>query len=301
MVIFQRWVMVLSLIALTIAPSGAANDADYASAQPSEEGSEAPKPGTLEFARLQLKQKNYKGAETTYKALYLSGPYDPDVLLGIAFCERQLGDLDEAIKYARQASIAAPKSPETHIALGHYLEENRDLKAAYLQYSRALDLKPNDEQMTLIFVPTLRILLALDDMQVAVRLAHKWAHEFPENASCQYNNGWVLSQCGEEKKLPEAIASYETAVRLEPGLVGAHYNLALLHYKQGDNDAAVIELDQFIKLAPGDPDLKQAKALLAKLKGQSAITARTAPETGPLSKATSEPAKGLTAKPKTLP
>jgi tetratricopeptide (TPR) repeat protein len=259
-------------------PVQAPYDAEYPTLKPSPyanpeaDEDEAPlKPGTLEYAKAQVEVKDYKGALITYKTLFMASPYDADILLGIAYCAERLGDLDEAVKYARQASQAEPKSPETHIALGHYLEENRDLKAAYLQYSRALDLKPDPDLMEQIFAPTLRILMSLNDIPDAVRLAHKWAHDFSKNANCQYNNGWVLSQCGDDnKKLSEAVLSYQTAIDLDPGLVGAHYNLALLQLKLSQTDEAISELNLFIKLAPNDPDCKQAKVLLAKLKAPSA-------------------------------
>ncbi len=235
-------------------------------------------PGTIEYAQLQLKQKDFKGAEKTYKDLNAQHLYNGDILLGIAFCEHELGNLDEAIRYAVQAVEAEPKSPEAHVALGHYREENRELQDAYLQYERASELKPSDELRNQIFVPTLRILLAMNQMQVAVSKAHGWAHQFPKNSLCQYNNGWVLSQCGDERKLPEAVNSYESALRLDPSLVGAHFNVAILLYKLGRNQDAIDEVDQFIKLAPNDPDIKQAKALLKKLKIQVGIIDPPEPE-----------------------
>ena len=240
--------------------------------EPVDDGPAPVQPGTIQYAQLQLKQKDFKGAEKTYKDLNAQHQYNGDILLGIAFCEHELGNLDEALRYAVQAVEAERKSPEAHIALGHYREENRELEDAYLQYEAASESKQLSEELrNQIFVPTLRILIAMNHMQVAVRKAHDWVHQFPKNSLCQYNNGWVLSQCGDEKKLPEAVNSYESALRLDPSLVGAHFNVAILLYKLGRNQDAIDEVDQFIKLAPNDPDIKQAKALLKKLKIQVGI------------------------------
>lgn len=238
----------------------------YSSAQsPAQVGSE-PKPDTVQFAQKQIKNKDYKGALRTYKIIFLARPYDADVLLGMAYCSDQLGDVDQAIQYAKQATDAAPTSSETHIARGHYLEKNREYNAAYLQYSRALDLKPAAELLPQIYVPTLRILLATNKYDVAERLARKWAREHSKDAACQYNLGLVLSQSEDEKTLPDAVAAYETALKLDPSLVATHYNLALLYYKMGDRSHCKEALQQFMTLAPKDPDIAQAKVLLSKLK-----------------------------------
>jgi tetratricopeptide (TPR) repeat protein len=167
---------------------------------------------------------------------------------------------------------AAPDSPQSHIALAKYLEQNRDQQQAFLQYSRAVDLRPPETTMQKIFSPMLRILMSVNDKDDALKLAKKWAKEYNKLADCQYNYAWILSQC-DEKKLPEAVALYKQALQLDPKLTGAHYNMAILLVRLNQNEDAVAELKQFLKLAPDDADAAQAKKLLAKLTGGSGAEA----------------------------
>jgi len=227
----------------------------------------------LDKGARQIQNKDYKNALITYKAIFLERPFDPNVLLGIALAAERCGDLDQALKYARQATTCAPSDPQTHIALGGYLEENRDLKAAYLQYSRVLELNPPKETLDHVFGPMLRILMNINETAEAEKLSRKWAKDFPAEPDCQYNNGWVLSQCGADK-LPDAVASYQAALKLSPDMVGTHYNLALLFLKLKQNDQAYSELTQFLKLAPNDADAAHAKELIDKLKGKTATNSQ---------------------------
>lgn len=242
----------------------------------------------LDKAARQMQNKDYKNARITYKALFVERPFDPQVLLGIAQAAERCGDLDEALKYARECTVCAPLEPRGHIALAAYLEENRDLKAAYLQYARILDLNPPKEVLDHVFGPMLRILMNLSttsdaekqkDLAEAQKLARKWAKDYPADADCQYNLGWVLAQCGDDT-IPDAVASYRAALKLNPGNVGIHYNLALLLLKSRQNAEAYGELQQFIKLAPDDSDAAHAKELIEKLQTK-AVSAPTSPSAVP--------------------
>jgi tetratricopeptide (TPR) repeat protein/peroxiredoxin len=241
----------------------------------------------LDKAARQMQNKDYRNARITYKALFVERPFDPQVLLGIAEAAERYGDLDEALKYSRECTVCAPNDPRGHMALGAYLEENRDLKAAYLQYARVMDLNPPKEVLDHLFGPMLRVLMNLSttsdaekqkDSAEAQRLARKWAKDYPADADCQYNLGWVLSQCGDDT-IPDAVASYRAALKLSPANAGIRYNLALLLLRSRQNTEAYGELQQFLKLAPNDSDAPRAKELIEKLQPKAV----SAPAAGNLS------------------
>ena len=61
-------------------------------------------------------------------------------------------------------------------------------------------------------------------------------------------------------QVEQARASYLTAVSLSPGDVQAHYNLAVLYWKQADWPEVVKEFNKVIEL---DPSNQQARGYLA--------------------------------------
>ncbi len=216
-------------------------------------------------ADVELEAQDYQSARQTLKKLALLNRGNPDILLKLAYVCHQLGDLDEALKRAREATVLAPEDIQSHIALGNYLEENRDYKGAYLQYERAIDLKPQLDTLRGVRGPYLRSLLHVGEYAKADQQSATWAKEDANDASVHYNRAWVLGQLP-TKKEPEAISEYTRALTLDPKMVSAHYNLALLFVNQGNRQKALAELKAFIESAPpNDPDVAQAKDLLAKL------------------------------------
>ncbi len=189
------------------------------------------------------------------------------VLTKLAYVFERLGNLDEAIKKARLATIADPESFEAHQLLGRYLEMDRDFKAARLQYERALEVKPPDREKESIYGPLLRVLLKADLQENADKLSKRWLKENPKSATCHYNRAWVLTQLGDpEASHQEAVDEYRLALDLDPQLCQAHYNLALLLIGQGRSHQAEEALEIFLEKRPEDPDAEKARELLAKLK-----------------------------------
>lgn len=208
---------------------------------------------------------DYKSARARYQKALLIMPNDPRILLKIAEAAQAVGDLDDALKRARQATVVASDSPEAHLALGRYLEMNRDNRAAQLQFERALDLNPPPAMKLAIYGPALRVLTAIGKMEEADKLSAKWLAASPGEAECHYNRAWIASQLSGPKHAAEAVDEYRKAMALNNGLVQAHYNLALVLVKQGKLSEAASELKSFIKLSPQDPDVANAQKLLVQL------------------------------------
>jgi len=58
-----------------------------------------------------------------------------------------------------------------------------------------------------------------------------------------------------------AIAAFQTAVKLDPNLVEAHYNLGIALAELGDHAGSVQELHAAARLQPGDPNIRNALAV----------------------------------------
>jgi tetratricopeptide (TPR) repeat protein len=70
-------------------------------------------------------------------------------------------------------------------------------------------------------------------------------------------------------RIDEAIRYYRKALEIDQGLAGAHYGLAFLLMKRGENDAAVHHLRVFLDRPPQGPDadkwVEHARRTLAQL------------------------------------
>lgn len=58
-------------------------------------------------------------------------------------------------------------------------------------------------------------------------------------------------------QIDQAIRFYKRALEIEPSLAGAHYGLAFLLVKRGDNEGAVKHLTTFLQTPPSGPDAQR--------------------------------------------
>lgn len=87
------------------------------------------------------------------------------------------------------------------------------------------------------------------DWSDPVRLFSRDAEAFPRKARIQAGLGRVLLDRGE---LPEAKVRFAKALEIDPGLIGAYNNLALIHLEQGAPEAALSVLREALRHAPED-------------------------------------------------
>ena len=226
----------------------------------------------LLLADAELATKNYKEARETLARLTVLSPNNSDLLLKLAHAEEQLGDLDAAMKNARKSTQAGAQDPRTHIALGDYLKDNRDEKAALLQYERALDLKPASAFKKRAMGSILSIYVGQNKLEEAYEISGQWVDKNQDEAFCHFNHAWIASQLDGTEYRDTAIEEYKTAIELDKSLASARYNLALLLLKGGRNEEALAQLKTFVKDSPDDKDVPQAKELLEKLTGAGTST-----------------------------
>jgi tetratricopeptide (TPR) repeat protein len=114
------------------------------------------------------------------------------------------------------------------------LERQGDYDAALTSYKLALRDRPNDPRV-------------LENMAIA------------------------YSRLGQQE---EAIRCYRRALELEPTLGGAHYGLAFLLLKRGEDTEGAKHLEDFLAHTTRSPEterwMKHASATLAKLRGETA-------------------------------
>jgi predicted Zn-dependent protease len=101
-----------------------------------------------------------------------------------------------------------------------------------------------------------------DAIAPAKKLALQVAAEEPKNAKIQEALAYIAAT---EGKYPEAIAYYRRTVELRPDDHIAHYNLAKMLVKVGDDDEAVEEAATAARLEP----LPEYRHLLDELNAKS--------------------------------
>jgi len=212
-----------------------------------------------------LAQGDLKGAWQRYRKAQLFAPNDTQLLLKLAHVAERQGNLDEALARARAATKACPQDVAGHVALGRYLEMNREPRIASIQFERALELSNTPDERLLVYGPFLRVLRTMNQLEEADKLSRRWLSENPQSADCHYNRAWIVSQLPGPERKSEAVQEYRKALALNPGLVQIHYNLGLILANQGKDGEAAEELHSFVDKAPQDPDVRQARELLSRI------------------------------------
>ena len=69
--------------------------------------------------------------------------------------------------------------------------------------------------------------------------------------------------------MAEAADAYQSALRLQPDLAEAHWNLALAYDALRRPADAIAEFQAFIALSPTSPDADRARAFIAELQKSS--------------------------------
>lgn len=112
---------------------------------------------------------------------------------------------------------------------------DRDLAQAAQHYQRALALAPND---VAVIANTTALLNSLNRLDSAIATSEWAARQNPVSAVTRSNLGNFYQSA---KRYDEAIATYQAALRLSPGYIGAQGSLALTLLLKGDAQAARAE------------------------------------------------------------
>jgi len=144
---------------------------------------------------------------------------------------------DEGYAKGREATEKAlaidPDYALAHSRLGRHVMHDNDLAQAARHMERALQLDPNDRD---IIGNAAALLAALGRLEEAIAIIEYFAARDPVNRRTRSSLGWGYLNAG---RWDEAIASYESALRLSPGTIGAHYSKGMALLLKGDFEAAL--------------------------------------------------------------
>lgn len=89
----------------------------------------------IQLAQLYSKKNNYNKAVIHFEKALASGSQLPEIYIGLAFCQQQLGDIDEAIQTCQQGIAANPNNGEVHLRLGNLYHRKGMNDAAEAEYA----------------------------------------------------------------------------------------------------------------------------------------------------------------------
>ena len=147
-------------------------------------------------------------------------------------------DWQRALRAFRTALEIAPKAPEAYAGLGEACFGLKLLDRALDSYKLAARFSRGD----------LRYLERVADLQERLGQLQEAARTYMAAAELQLR----------QRQLEEAIYNWERAVRLDPGLLGAHRRLAMVHQRQANTRAAIREYLAIARILQGRGQRAQA-------------------------------------------
>lgn len=192
--------------------------------------------------------ESYKEAITLLEqSLAIDPAYAPawDGLAGIYINQASKGlrDWQEGFSRAREASARAldidPRFAPAHARLGWVamLFQN-DLAQAARHYQRALELAPTNDR---IIGDAASLLKSLGRLDECVALDEYVVTRDPVNAVGHFNLGGSYLYAG---RWDDALAAWQTALRLSPNRIGAHYQIGIVRLFKGEPEAALAAFGQ---------------------------------------------------------
>jgi protein O-GlcNAc transferase len=200
------------------------------------------------------------------KAVLISPTFNRYNDLGAACAHFEL--YEEAILNLKKALEINPNIPEAYYNLGNiYAQKKNDQLKAIEFYQKAVALKPGHMlthfNLGNALLNSQQVELALLEFQEASRLK-------PDYMPSQMNLGLSQLRLG---KMSQAKSTYEVALLKQPDNPAIHKNLGLIYSGKNETlDKAIYHLQEYLRLAPSQPDAAQIQTRIEALRRQSQKT-----------------------------
>lgn len=154
------------------------------------------------------------------------------------------GNLQEAVKYYRQAIQISPDYAEAHANLAVVLESENRFEEAAIHYRRVVQLRPDDTE---VHYKLGKILSAQGKSEEAAGEYEIVLEAEPNSFEAHYNLGNILKSHGE---LDKAVSHYYKALTVKSDDADTHNNLANALRQQGKTDDAISHYLLAIRIKP---------------------------------------------------
>jgi len=246
-------------------------------------------PGDLEAQRIYLRTLVINGdtdaAAPLGRKLLGMAPHDADLLNLNGLLERKAGDYPQARKHLEESVALNPNDYNSRVNLGLALAQLKDAAGAKEQLEKAVELGATEPQVRFELAKALRTLGETEEAQKQLNLYQQKLKENadqsravlkatqaeeaakagdnrraaelyreacaaqPNDAGLAYRLAVVLGDLGDKDGERAAL---EQAIKANPGMVLAQYDLGYLEFQEGDTAAAEKQFRLVVKAAPGN-------------------------------------------------
>ena len=179
---------------------------------------------------------------------------------------------DDALKIFSWGVEKFPRSARMRIGLGvsHYARGEYDRAVEVL--CEGVDLDPSDQRPIYFLGKMYDVSFALAD-EVTKRLA-RLADLYPNNAAASYYYALSLwkntTGLGSPADLPKVERYLKNALRSDPGMADAHFQLGLLYEQQQKYALAIREMETAVRIQPGEETFHYRLAQAYRKNGEEA-------------------------------
>jgi Flp pilus assembly protein TadD len=185
----------------------------------------------------------------------------------------QLNDVNAAINandlglaVTRLTDIIAkqPTCAACYVRLGDVYARQKDYPKSETAFKKALELDASSadayDGLAVVYNAQGRMDQAAEAAAKALELQRAAGGG---NATSAFNAGAILVNSG---KFAEAQVQFQRAIRLDPSMAEAHYQLGIAFVSSGNAAEAIKSLEQYLALAPNGPNAQMARDMLPELK-----------------------------------
>ena len=203
----------------------------------------------IDQARKHLEAAEWPEAEAALRSELENHPENAEAAFMLAQVRQQQGDLDDALKWMRDAERLEPFNPNIFHALGVVHIARKEHEEAGRAFQQALDIDPGHTAARngLAFIE-----LAAGRFEAAEHAVDQVLSDEPENAQALTYKGTAVLERGAPE---EAMVYLQEALRLEPEALTAQAQLGRAFLAAGNAAFAAQCFENALQKAPGSADL----------------------------------------------
>jgi tetratricopeptide (TPR) repeat protein len=189
--------------------------------------------------------------EAVYKKILTLSPNNPYALNNLGYLYAEYGvNTDIAQELCLKAVELSPDNPGFRDSLGWAAFKNKDYRKAEEELKKSLTMRDNvydpHYHLATLYYATQQLDQAEEYYRKALKLK-------PDAAETLNNLAYLLAE--QNRKIEEATAMAQTAVKLEPNNASYLDTLGWLHYRAGNLDQALNILLKSAQIAPGQGEI----------------------------------------------
>jgi len=230
----------------------------------------------LQQARIAEKAGDYASAARVYHQALAIAPGNLEVLKRLGVLEQTELKFDDSIVHFRQVVGVDPKYPEVNFYLGVSYFGKNDFRDAVDSFQRELAISKPHPRCRYYLALALQLSGRTDD---AIAELNQGVADNPTDADSLYQlarlhknaslqaierlraidadsfqlHALVAESYAEEKRYPEAIEEYRSALKRNPSAVGIHFSMGVAYWVLHEPDKAEPEFKDALKENPDDP------------------------------------------------